>query len=394
MNFPKVRIEDIPREDFVPRYCPHKDCPCHHDFPKRQRPFRYRRHHTYRRKNDGRIIPRFYCYTCRRTFSQQSFATTYFLKRPDLQLKVLYGVVAGSSHRQIANTEGCAPSTIARQAARLGRHCFLLHEECLRQVGFIREDVVYDHFEGFAHSQYFPFGTGTSVGRESWFIYAVDHVPHRRTGRQSPAQKAKQKRFDKAVGRAPRGAYLRGCRRTIDRLLAMHAPSRRLRLVTDAHPAYKATVATHPERERIEHEVYPNPKGRRKGAKRTREEIERDREMFAVDHCHRIFRHYSSHDKRETLAFSRRYADASMRKYILICFRNLIKKRSERRPTQRTPAKDIGLTKTIWTWQRVLAKRLRMSRMGLDADDEAVYKRKMDFEVPGPLKLHDPVFAD
>jgi FixJ family two-component response regulator len=51
---------------------------------------------------------------------------SYYSKRPELLVPIVAGLVGGSAHRQIARTLGCAPSTVTRSAARLGRHAMLL----------------------------------------------------------------------------------------------------------------------------------------------------------------------------------------------------------------------------------------------------------------------------
>src|SRR6185295_19715620 len=99
-----------------------------------------------------RRVPRFRCKSCGRTFSRQSFGTSYYLKRPELLLPVAAGLVAGSAHRQIARSFGCAPSTVTRLSARLGRHALLLQARALSRLPLLDETVVIDHFETFEFS--------------------------------------------------------------------------------------------------------------------------------------------------------------------------------------------------------------------------------------------------
>ena len=111
-----------PSEAFVPPHCPRSDCAYH----RCARGWRWARHGTYRRQASPQRIPRFRCGHCLRTFSSQSFSTTYYLKRPELLVPIFAGLQAGSCHRQLARSLGCAPSTVTRQSARLGRHALLL----------------------------------------------------------------------------------------------------------------------------------------------------------------------------------------------------------------------------------------------------------------------------
>ena len=80
------------------------------------------RYGSYTRHCLPRVIPRFRCGHCRRTFSVQSFDPTYWLKRPGLLRQVFHRVLTCAGYRQIAREAGCAATTVMAQAARLGRH--------------------------------------------------------------------------------------------------------------------------------------------------------------------------------------------------------------------------------------------------------------------------------
>ena len=173
---------------FAPRFCTHRDCP-QHRLEGRKR-LLYRRHGSYVRA-DGRRVPRFWCSVCERSFSKQSFSPTYYMKRPELLVPTAAGLEAGSAHRQLARSLGCAPSTITRISARLGRHAMLLHVLALLHLDDVHESLVADHFETFGGSQDYPFGVATVVGGRSHFLYSLDPAPHRRTGHRSVFQEAR-----------------------------------------------------------------------------------------------------------------------------------------------------------------------------------------------------------
>jgi transposase-like protein len=195
VNWPCSPIETVPQDRFTPEFCPRPNCTQHHVEPKS---FRYKRlRATYQRRCDGRVIPRFVCLACRRGFSQQSFAVSYWLKRPELTLPIAQGIVNGAAHRQIARIAGCAPSTVTKRVARLGRHAQLLHRICFASLPPIVEPLNYDDFETFTGTQYHPCGLGTTVGHYSWFLYGLGFAPHRRCGRLSPEQRQTQARWDR-----------------------------------------------------------------------------------------------------------------------------------------------------------------------------------------------------
>src|SRR6266850_1754082 len=187
MRWPAVILEMLSPRRFVPTHCPWRECSAHRRAPRTR--FRFHRHGSFRRTADVRRIPRFLCLHCRRTFSLQTFAFSYYLKRPELSFPIASGLNAGSAHRQLARSLRCAAITVTRRSARLGRHAMLLLARSLCRLHHLAEPIVYDDFESFVSSQDRPFGMGTAVGAYSWFVYSIDLAPHRRSPRlRSSAQ--------------------------------------------------------------------------------------------------------------------------------------------------------------------------------------------------------------
>ena len=285
-------IEGRRPDRFRPPHCPRRECPAH----RFRAGYRCSKAGYYQRQCDPlRKIPRYLCSSCRKTFSRQAFAATYYLKRPELLPPVAAGLVAGSAHRQIARSLGCAPSTVTRLSARLGRNALLLQAEALQELTPFDEPIVFDHFETFAYSQEDRLGIGTAVGQRSWFVYSFDPAPHRRAGRRGARRRAPRRPL-----LAPQpGSVVRSTSRVLG-LLKTAGPEE-VRFVTDDHPAYRAAVQNVPD---ITHRVYPNPpRGSGSDPAIARE---RDRQMFAVDLLHKLFRHSQAHHRRETIAFGRR----------------------------------------------------------------------------------------
>jgi len=82
--------------------------------------------------------------------------------------------------------------------------------------------------------------------------------------------------------------------------------------------------------------------------------------MFPIDALHRFFRHSVKGHARETIAFGRRNEAQLERAHLFAIFRNLVKRRSERRPRSITPAMWIGIADARWTWEKVFAQRLHV----------------------------------
>lgn len=324
---------------------------------------------------------------CKRGFSAQSFSTTYYLKRPELQEGIVAGLVAGSAHRQISRSLGCAHTTVTRQASRLGRHMLLFSAEALWRLERLEEGVVADHFESFVDSQFDPVGIATAVGSESWYVYTMDPAPHGRSGRVTAAQRRVAKRRAGGKKRTPKGGYVGSHRRVIDLLLSK--TTGKLDLTHDDHPAYRAVESSHPERDRLSIRIFPNPRRGPKGSPRSLATRARDAAMFPVDLLHGIWRHTCAHHRRETIAFSRRLAGLMERAAIVMVWRNFRKLRSERNPVPATPAMHIGLADRPYSWARILAERLFPERVPLPEDWVRTYRRDWPYPDVGFTVPHD-----
>lgn len=384
MRWPIQPLEKQRR--FVPRFCPRKECPQH--ALEEGREFRFQASGSYRRR-DGRRVPRYRCVACGKTSSKQSFTVTYFLKRPELLLPIFAGLQAGSCHRQLARSLGCAPSTVTRQSARLGRHALLLIASALAELPDLGEALVADHFETFVGSQDDPVGIATVVGRDSKFVYALDPAPHARTGKRSPFQEARRRQ------RPPtptRGGYEGSMIRVLEALLYFFPGSKSLDLTTDGHAAYRRVLSRGRYRNRVRHLAIPNPKRGPKGSPRSPEACVRDRAMFPVDSLHALLRHTASHHRRETIAFGRRTNAILERLFLAAAWRNFVKGVSERKADRTTPAMRLGIATEPWTWDRVLARRLFPGRVGVPESWLEVYRRT--WITPGiPNTLHQRLRA-
>ena len=350
MEWPIQPLEVLRR--FAPRFCPRRDCTAHKQIHVRGVCFKPAGGYY---RADRRRVQRFRCPACGRTFSKQAFAFSYYLKRPELTVPIAAGLNAGSAHRQLARSIGCAPSTVTRRAARLGRHAILLMARAVGSLERLDESIVLDHFETYEFTQDLPFGVSTPIGRRSGFVYGLDPCPHPRTGKRSPAQAARLKTRPK---RPARGGYAGSFARTLDGLLQIPRPSGLLWLFTDGHTDYRRVATRDPYRTLIVHGRYPNPDRGPKGTPRSPEARARDRALGPVDHLHRLLRHSLAHHRRKTIAFGRRLNALMERLFLAAIWKNFVKGRSEKNPRSPAPAMKVGLTRSRWNWLRIFARRL------------------------------------
>jgi transposase-like protein len=380
MRWPECAVED--QDPFTPPFCPNPFCSQHRSPDPAGYRFVQRGSYSTKRRSN---IPRFKCLTCGRGFSRQTFATSYYLKRPELLHPVARGLVAGSGHRQLARSLACAASTVTRLSARLGRHGLLLEARCLRHLrGLLMETVVIDHFETFEYTQDYPLGVATAVGASSWFVYTLDPAPHRRGGRRSAAQ---QRRLDKRPERDLRGGVGASSRRMLQTLLRLTVPGNTLQLIGDGHPAYSRAARRHGEAVRLR--SFPNPKRGPRGSPRSRQARLRDAAMFPVDLLHKLVRHSNAPHRRETIAFGRRLNALMERLFLTAAWRNFVKWRSERKPDRTTPAMKLQLTDRCWSWERVLARRLFPHREALESVWAELYRRLWTTPLVGRNTRHE-----
>jgi transposase-like protein len=385
MHWPRTPVERL--QHFKPPFCPRRECPQH---TRTEEGFRYKKDGHYSLKR-GTRVQTFRCKTCGKRFSQRAFSLAYYRKRPEVIRPVAAGLQAGSAHRQIARTIGCAPSTVTRLSAHLGRHSMLLLFRALAALaGQLDEPVVLDYLETFELTQDLQLGVATPVGARSWFVFVVDPAPHARTGRRSPAQ---ERRLRKRAKRQTRGGYPASARRVLDLLLPLCPEGRRLHLIRDEHPSYTRAIKRHPRSDEIESECHSNPPRGPKGSPRTARAIARDRAMFPVDLLHGLLRHSLAAHRRETIAFGRRLNAIIERLFLAAIWRNFVKGVSERKADPTTPAMRIGLTDRPWRWERVLSRRLFPDREKLAGTWLDLYRRDwITTELPSNAR-HRKVFA-
>lgn len=330
---------------WVPPFCPSPDCPFHRAATTS---WRWVRDGHFARRNAPLRVQRFRCGHCRRHFSEQTFRTTYWQKRPELLVPTFHRLLGCSGFRQIAREFACSPQTIAAHAARIGRHCQLFHEQ-FRPRGRMTEPIALDTFVSFEYSQYHPTGFHLAVGKVSHFMHGFTDSELRRSGRMTARQKRKRARLEARYGRPdPRSTE----NEVAALLQIVLAGSTTAVLYTDEHQDYPRAIrrVTHCK---IEHHT-------------TSSRVARNPQnpLFAVNLADLLIRHGGSNHKRETIGFSKRRQSAAGRLWAMLGWRNYVKSFSERKHDA-TPAMRLGVCERRWTIPEILATRLFPSRIAL-----------------------------
>jgi transposase-like protein len=336
-----------PRPTFKPwqpPHCPNPNCKYHNASHYR---WPYRKHGFYRRLAPPQRIQRFLCLHCRRSFSRQTFSTTYWLKKPHLLQKVFMRCVGCMARRQIARDLRVASSTIDRLVARLGRHCLLFHTWMLEAADPSR-DLVIDGLESFEWSQYYPCHLHLAVDRASGLFLGFTDSELRRKGRMTAPQKRRRQELERRYGRPDPQAIRKDMRQLLATVLPESGP---VIVRSDEHPAYPRALQGFGAQ--IEHRV-TSGKARR----------DRRNELWEVNLLELVIRHSSAPHKRETLAYAKRRQSAALQLGVFLVWKNYLKNRYEKR-CRVTAGMLYGLTGQHWLPQQVLAERLFRTRIPL-----------------------------
>lgn len=292
----------------------------------------------YTRQRGPRRVQRYRCQRCGRSFSSQTFATTYWLRRPDLLRPLFWRLLGCSAYRQIAREFGVAHSTVQHQSERLGRHCLLLHE-ALRPAA-PAEPLVLDGFRSFEYGQYWPFDLNLLVG-VSHFVYGFNEAELRRSGTHTAHQLARRAQLEARHGRADPRATERAVTELVARVVPAGAEAE---IHSDEHRPYPRALAALPDR-RIRHHTVSS-KALRTPAN----------PLFPVNLADLLLRHTGANHKRETIAFSKRRQGALYRAALWTVWRNYVKSRSEQR-RDAPPAVALGLLRRALSVREILAAR-------------------------------------
>lgn len=356
-----------------PPFCPNPSCNFHRD-PKG---WTYVRAGTHARKHPPRIVQRFQCVACERTFSTQTFALGYWCRRQDLFAPIFLALMSCSCLRQICRQLSLTRVTAACRVERLGRHCLLLNRLLLPKSTPC-EPLVLDGFETFEYSQFAPMHLNLLVGAQSLLVYGFTESELRRKGRMTAWQKRRRAELEATVGRPdPNAVQL-----AVQRLLEISLPEgAQVELRSDEHPAYARAVRALAGRLAISHRRTPST-----AARTTRNPL------FPVNLTDLLLRHGSANHKRETIAFSKRRQAVVDRASIFVTWRNLLKSKSEKAQDD-PPAVSMGLLSARPTITQILARRLFPTHVDLPEPLTTAYYRRIPTRYLPRQRVHALKYA-
>jgi transposase-like protein len=357
---------------WTPPHCPNPKCDFHKPLSLE---WRFRRCGFHHRLKPPYTVPRFQCRHCRRTFSSQSFDTTYWLKRPELLPKIFLATSNGMANRQIARTFGCAPSTVTHQLARLGRHCLLFQRQfCLHASP--PGDISIDGLVSFEYSQFFPFEHLVAVDNQTSFLLSFADAPLRRSGRMTARQKSRRQKLEAEFGVPDPKAAEKAALEVVRQALR---GAKTATVRSDLHKAYPRALRQ--VNCQIDHHTTSS-----------RDYRDRHNALFEINALDAFLRHSSANHRRETLAASKRRQGASERLAVFSVWRNFVKPRWENRCGE-TPAMLRGMVNRVLTASDVLAKRLFVTHLELGERWSDYYWRRVETVVLPVNRRHTLTYA-
>jgi transposase-like protein len=279
-----------------PTFCPYPDCDKAH--------FRYQRRGSFRRACDGRLVPRYHCLQCRRSFSSQTFRVDFRHHRPQLNQPILLGFVSKVTMRQLARTLGCNLKTVAHRLELFGKQAKAGQAERLRAHPHALSEhpfFVFDELETFEQNRRGkPLTVPVLVQAGSRFIVdiQVGMLPPRRKDR----------------GYAPRPhESKRKVRRCLVRLKRLLLPQTPIHFVSDKKPTYPRILGRvfgkHFVHEQVDSKAVRNRKN----------------PLFLVNHTLAMLRDGLSRLVRRTWAHAKRRERLEDQLWIYLAWRNFVR---------------------------------------------------------------------
>jgi len=359
--------------NYRPPFCPNPNCLYH---SKLNKGWRYKKIGFFTRQTKPHRIQRFTCLHCKRSFSSQTFSTTYWQKRPDIDSRLFTKTTGCMSNRQVARDLGTSPETINRHIARLGRHSMLFHAQKMFNAKPASE-IVIDGFVSFELSQHFPFHHHVAAEKETdFFIYFTDSEV-RRSGKMTKQQRKKRAELELIHGRADPQAVLKDVRELLE---VMISGQYEVRIYSDDHRAYPA--AMHGLAIVIRHDVTSSRAHRGSNNR-----------LWEINLLDLVIRHSSANHKRETIAWSKRRQASAERLAIFLVWRNYMQGRREKSRASPTPAMARGMTDRRLTAEDILTERLFPTRIDLPDRWGLYYGREVETRALAKQRKHDLKFA-
>ena len=273
----------------------------------------------------------------------------------------------GMSNNSVARLLKVAEGTVRDRLKLLARQSVLFEKENYPSV--ITENVAYDGFETFSHSQFSPCYVNTAVGSDSMFIYHNTFSPLNRKGRMTESQKIKNQELIQEHGPYPRDSvYVESL--YIMKSLSAIAPGKVL--FTDEHLSYQRAFRSFTSS--MTHKTI-NSKVRRNASN----------PLFPINRLHNLYRHFFSSQQRETISFQKHEGALLEKLQLMKIYRNFMnpkfvkKNKFDPHAHERSPAMYVKAAKKILEFNDLFGVRKLPTQIRLDERERDFMNRRYPF---------------
>lgn len=333
---------------FTPPFCPY---PCCRSGRERER-FSWSKRGRYLRKCDGRMIPRFQCQTCGRSFSSQTFRISFRYRKPLLHLQLLPLLYSKVTRRQAARILAVNRKTVDRRLPRMARVAYEFHlarlEEVRRHGGM---DGVFqlDELETFEeHRKLKPVTMSVLIERRSYFVLhsRAGALPARRPLSRVELKQLHEIEDREGVRHSESDACVRSSFRFLSRVLQEGV---RLRFQSDLKVSYPVLCKQEMPNREIEHETVSSKKRR-----------DRRNLLFPINHTLAMLRDGVSCLVRRSWGACKKRENLQLHVWIWTAYRNYVRGCTVR--TEKTPAQIAGVSRERysvrelfqWRWPKLM----------------------------------------
>ena len=302
----------------IPKFCPNSKCKLHIT-PYNGAGEWFALNGVYHSRVSGKV-QRFYCKSCGRHFSEQTFSLDFMVKKKLSYSRIFNSLNSGSGIRSIGRELNVSHRAILNRCSRLARQALAINAALLGAI-FLNEDLVADGFESFVASQYFPCSIHLLAGKESQFMYGYDYAHLARKGRMTDKQKIRKADLEKAFVSGKRSAAVSfSAIVELVELLFKNRLIKSARLFTDENPLYPAAL----RRSSIldynrQAGLFSHARINSKKARNLKNNL------FSVNYLDREIRKDCANHARETVQYSRDVSNCMERFAIYCLYHNCVK---------------------------------------------------------------------
>ena len=355
--------EEVTPFELTPPYCPNPGCLFHLGTEDRF----YVKNGCARTDKAPFRNQRFKCKSCKIQFSANTFGIDFRKRLPSLSERVLFFSLNGMSNNSISKRLRVAEGTVRGRLKTLARQALLFEKQ--HAPTKVNEDVAYDGFETFTHSQFSPCYVNTAVGSRSMFVYHNTFSPLNRKGRMTSEQKKKNRELIMKHGLYPQDSVYE---ESVYILKSLSTRAAGHTLFTDQHQSYSKAVRSFDFK--MNHQTISSTMRR-----------DPSNPLFPINRLHNLYRHFFSSQHRETIAFQKHEAALMDKIQLMKIYQNFMKpkfvKKNKFDPHAHewSPAMYTGVAEKVLEFQDVFGTRKLSTQVRLDERERAFMNRSYPF---------------